>query len=203
MDEHARHAGVGEQVDRPIDRPALADRPRIDLDARPREPHPAAGRVELDLPHARRSAGCGQIVRGRRPSLPAQESPRPHEGARGDVEPAAGPVVKLAGEEEEPVHRLRHRLPPRSGAGIDPGNLARLPVDADHGLDLVHEVEGRAAQFRGVGHLADIEDDLESAGHRLPADDQRVNVGVFVHVITIPVASADRKASATEAEGSA
>jgi hypothetical protein len=89
--------------------------------------------------------------------------------------------VERAGPREQREDVVRHGLPAGGGRGIEDREIARVAVHAEGVLDLVHEVERVAGQARGVGHLADVEHDLEPAGHRVPADHQRVDVGFTAH----------------------
>ena len=179
--EHAGHARCRERLDRTIDRPALADRAGVDLDARPEKPHAALGFVEFHPLHPAAGVRRREFGRVGSASLPAEKSPGPHQRSRGDVEATPGLLPEAAGPHQQVADIGRDRHPAGRRRGVDSGQFARLAIDADPLLDRVYEIERRHGQFGIARHLAGVEGHLEPAGHRLAADNERMQVGLGHH----------------------
>ena len=89
--------------------------------------------------------------------------------------------MEFAGLHEKVKHALLHRLPAVRRRGVELGECAGISVDRDAALDLVDEVEGIDGERRSIGHLAGVEDHFKTAGHRLAAHDERMEVVLPVH----------------------
>ena len=74
-----------------------------------------------------------------------------------------------------------HRLPAQGRRRVEERQFACLPIDRDPRLNLIDQVQSLDGKLGGVWHLAGIEDEFKSAGHRRPTNNQRVKIGVGIH----------------------
>ena len=100
--------------------------------------------------------------------------------------------MEITGLEQERKETSVHRLPAGRRRGVESREFARVAIDRDLALDLIDEVEAVNGDRRGVWHFAGVEHDLEPAGHRVAADDERMDVVLTLH------ASLPRRETAVE-----